>query len=77
MLDRYAIIHRDWQRFDRTYAVIDTATQRWVLQTNLLSHAVQCRDEMNAHAFTETRRQLAELEHVLRPDVGGPYNTNR
>jgi hypothetical protein len=52
MSDRYVIVSRDWQRFDRTYAVVDTHSNphapKWVLQTNNFAHAIQCRDEMNA-----------------------------
>jgi hypothetical protein len=53
MTDRYAITSRDWQRFDRRYAVIDTQRPYdWmphtILQTNDLARAIECRDEMNA-----------------------------
>jgi len=53
MTDRYAIVHRDWQRFDRQYAVVDTQRPAdWasyaVIQTNDLARAIQVRDEMNA-----------------------------
>lgn len=50
MTDRYIIVSDDWRRFDRRYAVIDreSTLDRWVIQTNSLSRAVEVRDEMNA-----------------------------
>lgn len=48
MTDRYAIVFRDWQRFDRQYTVIDThQNDRPIIQTNDYRRAMAVRNEMN------------------------------
>lgn len=77
MTSRYAIVSKDWQRFDRRYAVIDTQRHdRPILQTNDFGRAVQCRDEMNAeHEQREAARQARAAVPYKSPlsFTFGPY----
>jgi|KBSMisStandDraft_5_1062788.scaffolds.fasta_scaffold1315257_2 hypothetical protein len=45
--DRYVIVSRDWQKYDRRYVVVDTRRDAWVLQTNDFARAVEFRDAAN------------------------------
>ena len=50
---RYIILTNDWRRFDRIYAVEDTLTGRWLLQTNNYGRAMQLRDDLDEEYLSE------------------------